>query len=139
MLTYYLGLKVGRSVILKYGKYILISERHLRTTEKWFAKYGEITSFIGRLLPGIRTYISLPARTGKMRFARFAILTFAGSLVWNSGLTIFGVQLGSNWQNIDKYSTYLDVAAAITVAAFVVWFVKSSRRVDLAQEQKEIS
>jgi membrane protein DedA with SNARE-associated domain len=130
ILTYYLGLKVGRQAIIKYGKYVLLREKHLHVTERWFAKYGEITAFVGRLLPGVRTYISLPAGTGEMRFGRFMLFTFIGSVIWNSGLTLLGMQLGKNWQNIDKYSTYLDIAAAVVVIGFVIWFVRGSRRAD---------
>lgn len=130
ILAYYLGLKVGRAAILKYGKYVLLHEKHLQVTERWFAKYGDITSFVGRLLPGIRTYISLPAGTGEMRLGHFMLFTFIVSVIWNSGLTLFGMQLGNNWQNIDKYSTYLDVAAAIAVIVFVIWFARSLRKVE---------
>ena len=128
VMTYYLGLKVGRQVIIKYGKYVLLSEKHLRVTEGWFAKYGDVTAFVGRLLPGVRTYISLPAGTGQMRLGRFMLFTFIGSLIWTTGLTLVGMELGSNWQNIDKYSTYLDIAAAIAVVAFVIWFARTLRK-----------
>lgn len=127
ILTYYLGLKAGRAAIIKYGRYVLFRESHLQTVERWFSKYGDRTAFIGRLLPGIRTYVSLPAGVGEMRIGRFAIYTFVGSLIWNAMLTYVGMQLGENWKNIDKYSVYLDVAAAIAVIGFVLWFVRASR------------
>src|SRR5438105_6941020 len=81
VLTYYLGLKAGRALIIKYGRYFLFRESHLKTVEGWFQKYGDRTAFIGRLLPGIRTYVSLPAGIGEMRLGRFIIYTFAGSLI----------------------------------------------------------
>jgi membrane protein DedA with SNARE-associated domain len=80
------------------------------------------------LLPIIRTYVSLPAGIGKTSFKKFVIYTFAGSIVWNSILTYMGMSLGTNWKNIDKYSIYLDIAAVILVAAFIMWFIYSTRR-----------
>lgn len=129
ILTYFLGLKVGRVLVLKYGRYILFKKHHLELTERWFEKYGDKMSFAGRLLPAIRTYVSLPAGLGVTNFKKFIVYTFAGSLIWNSILTYIGMQLGSNWKNIDKYSIYLDVVAAIVIAAFIVWFVAKSRKV----------
>ena len=129
VLTYFLGLKVGRAFLLKYGRYILFKKNHLELTERWFEKYGDKMSFAGRLLPAIRTYVSLPAGLGVTNFKKFIVYTFAGSLIWNSILTYIGMQLGSNWKNIDKYSIYLDVVAAIVIAAFIVWLVAKSRKV----------
>lgn len=128
ILTYYLGIKAGRKFILKYGRYILIKKEHLESTENLFERYGDRISFAGRLLPGIRTYVSLPAGIGKTNFTKFVAYTFAGSLIWNSMLTYVGMSLGSNWKNIDKYSTYLDVAALLAVAVFVTWFVYKTKR-----------
>lgn len=130
ILTYYLGLKAGRALILKYGKYVLFRESHLKTVESWFQKYGDKTAFVGRLLPGVRTYVSLPAGIGEMKLGRFVLYTFVGSLIWNSILTYIGIELGSNWKNIDKYSTYLDIAAAIAVVVFVIWFIRIDRRLN---------
>jgi membrane protein DedA with SNARE-associated domain len=127
-LTYYLGIKVGRKFILKYGKYILFKKEHLETTENLFRRYGDKISFAGRLLPGIRTYVSLPAGIGKTDFKKFIIYTFAGSLIWNSMLMYVGMSLGRNWKNIDKYSVYLDLAALLSVAVFIVWFVYKTKR-----------
>ena len=128
LLTYYLGIKAGRKFILRYGKYILFKKEHLEITENLFKRYGERISFVGRLLPGIRTYVSLPAGIGKSNFTKFIIYTFAGSIVWNSMLTYVGMSLGSSWKNIDKYSIYLDVAAILLVAAFIMWFIYNTKR-----------
>lgn len=128
VLTYYLGIKVGRKFILKYGKYILFKKEHLESTENLFERYGDRISFAGRLLPGIRTYVSLPAGIGKTNFTKFVTYTFAGSIIWNSMLTSVGMSLGSNWKNIDKYSAYLDVAALLAIAAFIIWFVYNTKR-----------
>jgi membrane protein DedA with SNARE-associated domain len=128
VLTYYLGIKAGRKFILKYGKYILFRKEHLEMTENLFKRYGDRISFVGRLLPGIRTYVSLPAGIGKTSFTKFVIYTFAGSIVWNSMLTYIGMSLGTNWKNIDRYSIYLDVAAILLVAAFIMWFIYNTRR-----------
>lgn len=129
ILTYFLGLKVGRAFVLKYGKYVLFRRHHLELTERWFAKYGDRMSFAGRLLPGIRTYVSLPAGLGITNFKKFIVYTFAGSLIWNFLLTYIGMQLGSSWKNIDKYSIYLDVVAVVFIAVFIAWFVAKSRKV----------
>lgn len=128
ILTYYLGINVGRKVILKYGKYIFFKKEHLELTENLFNKYGDRVSFVGRLLPGIRTYVSLPAGIGKTKFTKFVIYTLAGSLIWNSMLTYVGMNLGSNWKNIDKYSIYLDIAAVLAIVVFLIWFIYNTRR-----------
>ena len=128
ILTYYLGINVGRKVVLKYGKYIFFKKEHLELTENLFNKYGDRVSFVGRLLPGIRTYVSLPAGIGKTKFTKFVIYTLAGSLIWNSMLTYVGMKLGSNWKNIDKYSIYLDIAAVLAIAVFLIWFIYNTRK-----------
>lgn len=139
ILTYYLGIKVGRKFVLKYGKYIFFKKEHLDFTEKLFRRYGDRISFVGRLLPGIRTYVSLPAGIGKTRFTKFAIYTFAGSIIWNSMLTYIGVKLGTNWKNIEKYSIYLDIAAIIVIALFVIWLVynKKNKKPTVQQQLEE--
>jgi membrane protein DedA with SNARE-associated domain len=132
--TYYLGKKLGRTFFTRKGHYFLFSEKHLELTERLFAKHGNKLTFIGRLLPAVRTYISLPAGIGKTRFSHFAGLTFAGSLVWNFLLVYAGVQLGNNWKNIDKYSIYLDAAAAIAVVVLAIWFIRNSKRTNTTVE-----
>ena len=128
VITYYLGIRLGRAFLIKYGKYILFRVHHLVWTEQLFQKYGDKISFVGRLLPVVRTYISLPAGIGKSNFIKFVVYTLAGSIIWNSLLTYGGIQLGRSWQHIDKYSGYLDIIAVVAIAVFIVWIVYSNRR-----------
>jgi membrane protein DedA with SNARE-associated domain len=127
VLTYYVGIKFGRAFIIKYGKYIFFKENHLEFTDKLFKKYGDRISFVGRLLPLIRTYVSLPAGIGKTNLAKFVFYTFAGSVIWSTMLTYAGIQLGNNWENIDKYSIYLDIAAVFAIVVFIVWIISKRR------------
>lgn len=128
VITYYLGIRLGRAFLIKYGKYILFRVHHLVWTEQLFQKYGDKISFVGRLLPGVRTYISLPAGIGKSNFIKFVVYTLIGSIIWNSLLTYGGIQLGRSWQHIDKYSGYLDIIAVVATAVFIVWIVYNNTR-----------
>lgn len=139
ILTYYLGIKAGRAFILKYGKYILFKKSHLEFTEELFEKYGDKISFFCRLLPAVRTYISLPCGVGKANFVKFSIYTFLGSLIWNSMLTYVGILFGNNWKNIDKYAIYLDIVAACVIVGFIIWFVVKVRRRNKSRQENEIS
>src|SRR5215471_14266107 len=116
--TYLLGIKLGRVFLIKYGKYIFFKPHHLVLTEELFHKYGDKIVFVGRLLPGVRTYVSLPAGIGRTNFLKFTVYTLAGSLIWNTILTYAGFQLGRNWRHIDRYSIYLDVIAVIAVIIY---------------------
>jgi membrane protein DedA with SNARE-associated domain len=128
ILIYYLGMGVGRAFLIKYGKYIFFRVHHLEWIEQLFQKYGDKISFIGRLLPGVRTYVSLPAGIGKTNLYKFVIYTLVGSIIWNSLLTYVGMQPGRNWNNIEKYSVYLDVIAAIVVTVFVIWLIQTRKK-----------
>jgi len=123
VLTYYFGLNVGRAFIIKYGKYVFFKKEHLEFTERLFKNYGDKISFVGRLLPIIRTYVSLPAGIGRTNFIKFVFYTLIGSLIWNSVLTFAGMQLGNNWKNIDRYSIYLDIVTICIIVGFSAWLV----------------
>jgi len=126
--TYFLGIKFGRSFLIKYGKYIFFKQHHLTFTEDLFHKYGDKIVFVGRLLPLVRTYISLPAGIGRTNFFKFVVYTLAGSLIWNTILTYAGLELGRNWKHIDQYSRYFDFFAVVAVIAFVIWIVYKNKR-----------
>ncbi len=125
--TYYLGLRLGRTAIIKYGKYVLFKKKHLEYTERLFERYGEKIAFVGRLLPGVRTYVSLPAGIGLTDFVKFTAYTFAGSLIWNTLLTYAGIELGMNWTHIDKYSGYLYTIAIISIITIIFWILYNRR------------
>lgn len=138
ILTYFLGIKVGRAFILKYGKFILFKKIILNFTEELFQKYGDKISFFCRLLPAIRTYISLPCGIGKTNFVKFSIYTFLGSLIWNTMITYVGIIFGHNWKNIDKYAIYLDVLSACVISLFIIWFIVKIRKRSKTNQKGEI-
>ncbi len=125
IIAYHVGSRLGREFILRYGKYVLLKKRHLELTEMYFNKYGDRSTFIGRMLPAVRTYISLPAGLARMNMKKFIVYTLIGSIIWNTALTQVGVQLGQNWHTILQYSNYIDAIVVIGVIIAIVFFVRS--------------
>lgn len=127
LIAYFVGVYLGRGFVLRYGKYVLLKKSHLELAESYFKKYGDRSTFISRLLPAVRTYVSLPAGVAKMNLKKFAAYTLIGSIIWNSGLTYIGVTLGEQWNSIRKYSTYFDaiVVIAVIVAIILYWRSRS--------------
>ncbi len=121
ILAWWVGLKGGRPFIEKYGRYVLLSEHSLQTAERWFARHGESTVFFSRMLPIVRTFISLPAGIGKMPFRRFCLFTFIGAIPWNWLLTFLGFKLGEGWE--EKYSKYYHEFQAVIAVLIVIGFV----------------
>jgi membrane protein DedA with SNARE-associated domain len=107
LLSYYIGKYGGNKFVFKYGKYFLLSEKHLINVEKWFSKKGELTIFIGRFIPIVRHIISIPAGIGKMNIKKFSLYTIIGAGMWNSFLIYVGFVLGNNWEKIKHYSDYI--------------------------------
>jgi membrane protein DedA with SNARE-associated domain len=124
ILAWWVGLKGGRPFIERYGRYVLLSEHSLETAERWFSRYGEVTVFFSRMLPIVRTFISLPAGIGKMPFGRFCLFTFIGAIPWNWLLTWIGFKVGAEWDT--KYSKYyhdFQIVIAVLIVVGFVWFV----------------
>jgi membrane protein DedA with SNARE-associated domain len=124
IIAYVIGIKLGREIILKYGRYILLKKSHLEWTESYFKKYGDRSTFVSRLLPAIRTYISLPAGIAKMKLKKFALYTFAGSIIWSTMLTGVGMALGEEWTKIRHYSDYINGLVIIAIIVIVVIIIK---------------
>lgn len=120
--SYYIGLKGGRPILIRYGRYVGFSVKHLNMADRWFSRYGEATVFFTRLMPIVRTFISLPAGISGMNFSRFLIYTFLGSLPWSILLTYAGLKLGQNWQAVKPWFHRLDVVVALGLAALVIYF-----------------
>jgi membrane protein DedA with SNARE-associated domain len=123
VVAYWVGVWGGRPFLQRYGKYVLISSKDLDTADRWFEKYGEWAIFFSRLLPIIRTFISLPAGIARMRFWRFVIYTFIGSLPWCFMLAYVGKVLGENWKSLKVYFHRADILIAILLALAVFFFV----------------
>jgi membrane protein DedA with SNARE-associated domain len=124
LVAYLIGIKLGREIILKYGKYILLKKSHLDWTESFFKKYGDRSTFVSRLLPAIRTYISLPAGIAKMNLKKFALYTFVGSIIWSTMLTYVGITLGQEWVKIRHYSDYIDGLVIIGIIIIIIIIIK---------------
>ncbi len=119
----------GRLDLLEKNKLIHINQKHLKWADDWFAKYGTWAVLFSRMLPIVRTFISLPAGVAKMPFWRFTILTFVGCVPWVTALAFLGKGVGSNWEDWRHNLAYLDyVVAAAIVAGVVYWYVRRRRR-----------
>jgi membrane protein DedA with SNARE-associated domain len=129
-IAYFIGLWGGRELWFHYGRYVGVRAHHLKVAEKWFDKYGEFTVFISRCLPVVRTFISFPAGTAQMNFAKFTFYTFLGCVPWVFALTYLGYLLGESWEMIGDYLRYLDYAVVLGVlagAAYLFFRWRSSR------------
>ncbi len=122
-LAYWIGYKGGRPLMLKYGRYVLISQHDADKADQFFQKYGNATAFFSRLLPVVRTYISLPAGISKMSFTKFCIYSFAGSLPWCILLTYLGTVLGANMATIEPIFKGADVVIAVLIVVLIVLYV----------------
>ncbi len=126
LVAYYAGSIGGRPLLLRYGKYIFFSKKHFNSAEHWFARYGSITVLIARVLPAIRTFISLPAGIANMKLTKFLLFTTIGSIPWVYILTLLGYQLGGHWSSIDQHTSALPyVFATLLIVILVVFFLRN--------------
>lgn len=124
--NYFIAVKFGRPVILKYGKYVGLSENAFGRVESFFRKHGEISTFVGRLIPGIRQYISFPAGLARMNLCRFVIFTGLGAGIWVVILALIGFYVGSNQEKISEYTRqstlYLIGFSALLIYIYYWWY-----------------
>src|SRR3954447_5571731 len=118
----------GRIDLLERTKLIHISPKHLKWADDWFERYGTWTVFFSRMLPIIRTFISLPAGVAKMPFWRFTLLTLAGCIPWVLLLAFIGKEAGDNWESWKDSLHYVDYAVVAAIAIGIVWLVIRGRR-----------
>ena len=123
IITYWVGARGGRPLLAKYGKYILISKRDMDLADRWFARWGEPTAFFSRMLPVVRTFISLPAGIARMNFARFTVLTFIGSFIWSGVLAWAGFVFGSHWRAVREAMRPFDLPVIVIILALVALYV----------------
>jgi membrane protein DedA with SNARE-associated domain len=122
-IAYWVGFYGGRPLLERYGKYVLIRTHDIDVADNWFKKYGEIAILVSRMLPVIRTFISLPAGIARMHFGRFMLYTALGSLPWSFALVYAGKSLGDNWGEVHGALQKFDYVIAALVIAAVVWYV----------------
>lgn len=113
-----------RKVVKKYGKWVLITEDEYTKSEKWFRKYGEKIVFFSRVLPIVRTFISLPAGVAKMKLGKFCLFTLIGSLIWSAFLTYIGFALGRNWHSIETYYRRFEFVIIIAGLALAAYYLR---------------
>jgi membrane protein DedA with SNARE-associated domain len=132
-LAYWVGLVGGRPLIERWGRYIFIRKHEIDRAERWFEKHGEMAVFVSRLLPVVRTFISLPAGVARMPFGKFTLFTFLGCLPWTFALTWAGVVLGDNWETVLRYGEPISWAIAIALVAVIAWWlIKRARAKEAA-------
>lgn len=132
-IAYAVGATGGRAVILRYGRYIRVREHDLDRAERWFSTYGDRAAFWSRLLPVVRTFISLPAGMARMDLTRFSVYTFAGSLPWSFGLAYGGYALGRNWETLARNVELAAYAIAFLLVVGAAVLVVRARRKRAAQ------
>jgi membrane protein DedA with SNARE-associated domain len=124
LVAYAIGAFGGRPLLDRYGRYVLISAHDLDVADRWFARWGDLTVFFSRMLPIVRTFVSIPAGVARMPLWRFLLFSIAGAIPWVMLLVWSGVVLGDHWLDIKNTLRGLDyvvAAAAILLVAAFVW------------------
>ena len=135
LLNYYLAMTFGRKFILKYGKYFFIKEETLKKLDTFFAKHGEISTFTGRLIPGIRQLISLPAGLARMHIAKFSLYTAIGAGIWVVVLVAIGYVVGSNQALISEYMKSATLIALVCVVLIVIFYIiRNKKRKEILED-----
>jgi membrane protein DedA with SNARE-associated domain len=115
-------------LIEKHGHKVLIKQHHLKTADRWFERHGDATVFFSRMLPIVRTFISLPAGVAKMPFWRFTVLTTIGCIPWVFALVFIGKQAGDRWESWKDNLHYIDYAVVAAILIGLAWLFFRWRR-----------
>jgi len=129
-INYYLALTLGRKILQKYGKYFFISETALVKMETYFEKHGHISTFTGRLIPGIRQLISIPAGLSRMNLVQFSLFTALGAGIWALVLTLLGYFIGENQELLHTYLKQITIVvlALLVVIAYVYYRYQKNKK-----------
>jgi len=126
--AYVVGATGGRKFVDKYGKYFLIKKSHVDLAQKWFDKYGIRAVFFSRMLPVVRTFISLPAGFARVNFKQFLFYTFAGSLPWTALILWAGVLLGDNWEYLLEIGHEFSLLFIVVSVVIIAWLYLRRKR-----------
>jgi membrane protein DedA with SNARE-associated domain len=128
LLAYWVGRVGGRPLIERWGRYVFLRPHELDRAEAWFADHGQTAVFVSRLLPVVRTFISLPAGVAEMPLGTFILYTFAGCLPWTFALAGVGYALGSRWTTVEKYFRPISILVGLALLGLIVWwFMRRAR------------
>ncbi len=134
IVIYLVSFKIGRMAIVKLGRYVFVNEKKIESAERWFEKYGVYAVFLGRMAPGVRELISVPAGIARMPFAKFVTFTFFGSLIWSVILVFLGYFLGDSWESLSEtlsdYFTVISVLVLLSIAIVIFYYVYYGKRRD---------
>jgi membrane protein DedA with SNARE-associated domain len=133
-IAYYVGVVGGRPLAERWGKYVFLRKKELDRAEEWWERRGEAAVFVSRLLPVIRTFISLPAGIAKMPFGKFTIYTFLGCVPWSFALTWAGVILGENWETFLRHSKPFVIAIGVLTVGVIGWWLWRRAKAQRAAE-----
>jgi membrane protein DedA with SNARE-associated domain len=122
-LSYWVGYAGGRPLVDRWGRYLLLRPHEIDRAHDWFERYGQETVFFGRLLPVVRTFISLPAGVARMRFSKFTLYTLLGCLPWTFGLTFVGYRLGERWDQVERLIRPVSWLLVAFIVAGIGWWV----------------
>lgn len=128
IILFAVGWSGGRWILEKYGKYVFIHKKDLDTGDRWFSQYGVRAVFFSRMLPVVRTFISLPAGVAKMNFKKFIAYTFLGALPWNFALAYIGFKMGENWDTFHIYFQKANYIIAGLILIGVIWYIVKHRK-----------
>lgn len=135
LINYAIAYHLGRRLIMRYGKYFFMPEHKLIKMEHYFDKHGSISTFIGRLLPGVRHYISFPAGLARMKLKLFILFTTLGGSIWLLILFACGYYIGENEALIKQYIIYVKIALFTLMVIGGAWYFRRLRRSRLLQER----
>jgi membrane protein DedA with SNARE-associated domain len=127
-LAYALGAWGGRPAIDRWGRYLLLRPHEVDRAHAWFERRGEAVVFLGRLVPLIRAFVSLPAGVARMDIRRFTVFTLLGVIPWCLGLALAGKALGAQWHSLEKYFAPVAALAAVGVVALIAWWIWKRRQ-----------
>jgi membrane protein DedA with SNARE-associated domain len=127
--NYYLAIYCGRPIILKIGKYFFMKEKTIIAIEKFFNEHGSFSTFTGRLIPGVRHYISIPAGIARMNFKKFCFYTFSGSAIWVTVLTYLGFFIGENQDQIKELLHLIIIICLIICLALVLGYMRYLKKI----------
>lgn len=135
IIAYEVGRYAGRAIVDRWGKWLLLTHKDLDAAERWFDKYGDASVLIGRVIPVIRSFLSVPAGLAEMNRVRFAVLTTIGSAVWVALITGLGYAAGKNWNHVSKDFHAAQWPIVVVVVLAIAWAIWHRIRTIQRQQQ----